>query len=169
MPSSKWNKVRNILVRRPGLWDYIGFDPVLLLNGEPPPEVVEKWECKIYEDQVNRTSSIANNLREVVKNKGYECTSKAIGVSQSILRKIIDGETKAAPYNQIDKIEPFIASPSLIDFAYHNDNSPKTKRPNNAIFDRLMERVVDLARENGQLQAENAKLKKELAHFVTRS
>lgn len=34
-------------------------------------------------------------------------------------------------------------------------------------LDRLLERIEDLARENGQLQAENAELKKELARAGT--
>lgn len=35
--------------------------------------------------------------------------------------------------------------------------------PSNTTLDRLLERIEDLARENGQLQAEIAELKKELA------
>ena len=37
--------------------------------------------------------------------------------------------------------------------------------PSNATIDKLLERIEDLARENGQLQAENAELKKEVARL----
>lgn len=37
--------------------------------------------------------------------------------------------------------------------------------PSDSTLDRLLERIEDLARENGQLQAENAELKKEIARL----
>lgn len=41
--------------------------------------------------------------------------------------------------------------------------------PSNVTIDKLLERIEDLARENGQLQAENAELKKELVRARTRT
>ncbi len=138
-------------------------------------------ECKDTESFANKTNKNAENfttmndrLKQVIDY--YNITpyafSQKIGVSEGTVRKILSQNTTIRSDNLVKISQTFtdIDLHWLITGQGHMFLSErehiKQEAPTNDPS--ALQMIADLARENGQLQAENAELKKELARAETR-
>lgn len=109
-------------------------------------------------------------LKQVIEYYGItpHKFSQKIGLSEGTIRKILNANTSIKSEN-LEKLAQTFTEINL-DWLITGrgemlfSEQPKTDTPVAATPDALR-MIADLARENGQLQAENAELKKELAQL----
>ena len=110
-------------------------------------------------------------LRQIIEY--YRITphafSQKIGVSEGTVRKILSENTTIRSDN-LEKISQNFTDIDLHwlitgqgDMFLHKRNTDSSEQASEQVPDNALQMIADLARENGQLQAENAELKKELA------
>ena len=112
-----------------------------------------------------------DRLKQIIENQKLSTTkfSQKIGVNEGTLRKVLTENTtlRSDTLAKIAENFPEINLDWLITGRGEMIFSqPATQAPHDTSQDALT-LIADLARENGQLQAENAELKKELAHATT--
>lgn len=112
-----------------------------------------------------------DRLRQIIDNKNYSIRQfeQKISASEGTISKFLCGKIGlkvetllkiAANFPEIN-LDWLITGRGEMIFS-----QPATQAPHDTSQDALT-LIADLARENGQLQAENAELKKELAHATT--
>ena len=110
---SAWKDVKLSIQRRPILLYIIGV-PMEELNTfllkPPAPEEVMRIRAIIAKDREEKTSRLKEYLTKVVSYREVTYTANRIGISNTSLNNIIEGKTKKATYEMIDKIELFLST-----------------------------------------------------------
>lgn len=93
--------------------------------------------------------------------------SQKIGVSEGTVRKILSENTTIRSDNLVKISQTFTEIDLHWLITGHGDMFLKNRQtiPQEQPSDNALRMIADLARENGQLQAENAELKKEVARL----
>lgn len=110
---SAWKDVKLSIQTRPILMYLIGV-PIEEVNTfllkAPQPEEVERLRAIIAKDREEKTSRLKDYLEKVVNYREITYTANRIGISNTSLKNIIEGKTKRATYEMIDKIELFLST-----------------------------------------------------------
>lgn len=108
-------------------------------------------------------------LKQIIEYLGISTRQfeQKISVSDGLIHKAMVRKSglKSDTLAKIIDIFPQINPDWLIAGKGEMLRSSSPAAPSDSTLDRLLERIEDLARENGQLQAENAELKKEIARL----
>lgn len=132
-----------------------------------------KYFCEKYP---KLTMELIERIEQIIKYKqlsvsGFE---KKISASDGVIRRAIRNKTDIYSRFLVEITDNFpdISAEWLLReegeiIRTVTENSPinQNNQTNNDIVIELMHQISDLARENGQLQAENAELKKEVARL----
>lgn len=110
---SAWKDVKLSIQARPILLYFIGI-PVEEVNTffqkAPAIEEVERIRAIITKDREEKTIRLKEYLTKVVNYREITYTANRIGISNTSLKNIIEGKTKKATYEMIDKIELFLST-----------------------------------------------------------
>ena len=110
-------------------------------------------------------------LRQIIEYYGItpHAFSQKIGVSEGTVRKILSENTTIRSDN-LEKISQNFTDIDLHwlitgqgDMFLHNRHTDSSEQASEHTPDKALQMIADLARENGQLQAENEELKNKLA------
>lgn len=110
---SAWKDVKLSIQTRPILLYLIGV-PIEEVNAffqkAPTIEEVERIRDIITKDREEKTIRLKEYLAKVVPYGEVTYTANRIGISNTSLKNIIEGKTKKATYEMIDKIELFLST-----------------------------------------------------------
>jgi len=110
---SAWKDVKLSIQTRPILM-YLLSVPIEEVNTfllkAPQPEEVERLRAIIAKDREEKTIRLKEYLTKVVNYREITYTANRIGISNTSLKNIIEGKTKKATYEMIDKIELFLST-----------------------------------------------------------
>ena len=110
---SAWKDVKLSIQSRPILLYIIGVpmeEVNTFLLKPPAPEEVMRIRAIIAKDREEKTSRLKEYLAKVVSYREVTYTANRIGISNTSLNNIIEGKTKKASYEMIDKIELFLST-----------------------------------------------------------
>lgn len=98
-------KIRPLLAYRVGIqlcdWD-------MYMTSLPPHEEIDRIYYSIQDDRKTKTLRIKNELSKIVGYREAKKFATKAGVSDSVIRQVLDGKKEMAGYDVINKLEIFL-------------------------------------------------------------